>query len=262
FEQVTEPLVDTGLVRGAPGQRVLHHAKPCGLAEIAAQLLDLRDGQPAVLGQNGAVRALELFLELGDRRVLVGPGHAASFRLPGGQTTLARPVGRSMGTGPIDQKTPRRRRTRGVQARRGGQAEALVSPTQAARTDRDLRSPRHEMTTGGLRHRPEYVHARRLNKSANARGDRAAGRGMVPPGGCGRQAPGRPPPRFRIISEKSVTWLAGGSAMFTGLPKSRYVMVMSRTPLAVCCDFMAILRGSCWSSTHRSNFMSSMPSCP
>ena len=45
-----------------------------------AQLLELTDGQPAVLREHTGVRALEPLLELGDRSGLVRPGHGRSFR--------------------------------------------------------------------------------------------------------------------------------------------------------------------------------------
>ena len=75
-EQVVER-VDPGVARGDLGQRVLHHGVRRDVTERRAQLGELGDGETAVLGQHGALRAAELVRELGDGCCLVGPGHGS-----------------------------------------------------------------------------------------------------------------------------------------------------------------------------------------
>jgi len=84
LQQVPELLVQTRVGRGDLGQRVLHHGEPGVLAEIGAQLVQLCNRQPAVLGQHGAAGAPELFRELGDRRGLVGLCHGPPSDYLGG----------------------------------------------------------------------------------------------------------------------------------------------------------------------------------
>ncbi|OEI68568.1 Uncharacterized protein Cus16_1661 [Curtobacterium sp. ER1/6] len=70
---------DAGVVRRDLGQRVLHHGVRGVLTDRVAELLELRDRETAVLGEQDGVRALECIRELGDRSFLVRHGSPWGF---------------------------------------------------------------------------------------------------------------------------------------------------------------------------------------
>src|SRR5690606_6962576 len=65
---------DPRLVRRDLGQRVLHHGVRRVLTDGLAQLLELSNGETAVLGEQYGGRAAELLRQLGDRCFLVRHG--------------------------------------------------------------------------------------------------------------------------------------------------------------------------------------------
>src|SRR5690606_23697375 len=147
--QVGVESLDTGLLGRDGGQRVLHHGVGCVAAERPTQLLELRDGEPAVLGQHGSVRVAELLRDLGDCGCLVRPRHGNPS---GGGTTGVRPGTR---------KSPAQARGSQSHARRG-RADVVDSlPALASTSWWDFGPSRpadgvcgQRRTTGGLGYTP------------------------------------------------------------------------------------------------------------
>src|SRR5690606_2805574 len=101
---------DSRLLGCQLGERVLDHGEGGVATEGAAQLGELLDGEPAVLRENGRVRAGELLLQLGNGSSLISfTCHVASLLL------MHRPPGCPADTGNQSEKP--RRRARGSEGR-------------------------------------------------------------------------------------------------------------------------------------------------
>ena len=76
-----EQLLDSGLLGSEPRQRVLDDREASTrLQQLGAQLVDLRHRQPAVVGDEQVLRALQPFRQLADDPFLVLSQHVISSR--------------------------------------------------------------------------------------------------------------------------------------------------------------------------------------